>query len=101
MARILWVLLGLLMAVAPAMQLMATTDVVVYGASPGGVVAAVAAASRGLRVMVLEPSAHVGGMLAAGLLDDSVAGNTRAYGGFALAAYQQVRAAAQPSFPII
>ncbi len=38
-------------------------DVVVYGASPGGIAAAITAANgTGLRVALLEPSPHVGGM---------------------------------------
>jgi hypothetical protein len=52
-----------------------------------GVVAAVAA--RRLlgphsTVEVIEPWAHIGGMLAAGMVDDSTSGNTRAYSGLAL-----------------
>src|SRR5262249_14091313 len=42
-------------------------DVVVYGGTAGGVITAVAAAREGLRVALLEPSGHVGGMMAGGL----------------------------------
>lgn len=42
-------------------------DLVVYGANPGGLFAAIAAAKRGARVLVLEPSQWVGGMLTGGL----------------------------------
>lgn len=52
-----------------------------------GVVAAVAA-RRFLgphsTVEVIEPWAHIGGMLAAGMVDDSTSGNTRAYNGLAM-----------------
>lgn len=42
-------------------------DVVVYGATAGGVVAAVAAAKEGATVALLEPGRHVGGMTSGGL----------------------------------
>jgi len=42
-------------------------DVLVYGGTPGGVIAAVAAARAGADVAVIEPSAHVGGMMTNGL----------------------------------
>lgn len=61
-------------------------DVLVYGATPAGVTAAIAA-RRHLgapsRVLLLEPTAHVGGMLTAGMYDDSVVGRRAAYGGLA------------------
>ena len=44
-----------------------SADVVVYGGTPGGVVAAVAAARAGARVVLVEPRTHVGGMIANGL----------------------------------
>ena len=44
-----------------------TYDLVVYGATAGGVMAALAANRRGLRVALLEPGQHVGGMVAGGL----------------------------------
>jgi hypothetical protein len=43
------------------------TDVVIYGASPSGIVAAVEAAKLGKRVILLEPTQHVGGMMSNGL----------------------------------
>ncbi|MCB1133459.1 MAG: FAD-dependent oxidoreductase [Verrucomicrobiae bacterium] len=42
-------------------------DVIVYGATPGGVCAAVAAAREGASVILLEPTAHIGGMNTGGL----------------------------------
>jgi hypothetical protein len=42
-------------------------DVVVYGATAGGTMAAVAASEEGARVVLLEPGGHVGGMLSGGL----------------------------------
>lgn len=43
------------------------TDVLVYGATPAGIVAAVAAARLGASVRLVGPGSHVGGMLASGL----------------------------------
>jgi len=42
-------------------------DVIVYGGTAGGVIAAVTAAREGLKTVLLEPSAHVGGMVSSGL----------------------------------
>lgn len=43
------------------------TEVIVYGATPGGFCAAIAAAREGSQVLLLEPSAHVGGVNTGGL----------------------------------
>src|SRR5437667_8300987 len=42
-------------------------DLVVYGGTAGGVITAVAAAREGLNVALIEPGAHLGGMVAGGL----------------------------------
>jgi hypothetical protein len=42
-------------------------DVLVYGATPAGIAAAVSASREGARVVLLEESAHVGGMTAGGM----------------------------------
>jgi hypothetical protein len=47
-------------------------DVVVVGATPAGVAAAVAAARSGASVVVLEESAHVGGVVAGGLTNTDI-----------------------------
>jgi FAD dependent oxidoreductase len=44
-----------------------TSDVIVYGATPGGFCAAIAAAREGASVILLEPSDHVGGVNTGGL----------------------------------
>src|SRR5271165_2190356 len=44
-----------------------TFDVIVYGGTAGGVIAAVSAAREGLRTALLEPTGHVGGMVSSGL----------------------------------
>lgn len=47
-------------------------DVVVVGATPAGVAAAVAAARSGAQVILLEESRHVGGILAGGLTNTDI-----------------------------
>lgn len=55
-------------------------DVLVYGATAGGVMAAVAASREGARVVILEPGKHLGGMVSGGL-GATDAGNPSAIGG--------------------
>ncbi|MFM2132689.1 MAG: hypothetical protein RL646_1892, partial [Verrucomicrobiota bacterium] len=47
-------------------------DVVVVGATPGGVAAAVAAARSGAKVVLLEESRHVGGIVSGGLTNTDI-----------------------------
>ena len=61
--RILLLWLASAMPAAAARQF----DVVVYGGTAGGAIAAIAAASEGMRVALVEPGRHVGGMLSGGL----------------------------------
>ncbi len=44
-----------------------SADVIVYGSTPGGFCAAIAAAREGASVILLEPTAHVGGLSTGGL----------------------------------
>jgi len=53
--------------VSGAGALDASADVVVYGATPAGVMAAVAAGRRGRSVVLIEPTHRVGGMMSNGL----------------------------------
>jgi hypothetical protein len=57
--------LWLLLLTRPAQA--AEADVIVYGATPGGFCAAIAAAREGAKVVLLEPTAHVGGVNTGGL----------------------------------
>jgi hypothetical protein len=57
--------LGLLLSLPVARAVEA--DVIVFGATPGGFCAAIAAAREGAKVVLLEPSAHVGGVNTGGL----------------------------------
>jgi hypothetical protein len=64
-------------------------DVVVYGGSSAGVVAAVQAARMGKTVVVLEPGRHLGGLTAGGLgWTDS--GSKTAIGGISREFYQRI-----------
>ncbi|MFA6546562.1 MAG: FAD-dependent oxidoreductase [Limisphaerales bacterium] len=54
-------------ASAPRTAAHSSTDVVVYGATPAGVCAAIGAAREGASVALVEPTAHVGGVNSGGL----------------------------------
>ena len=64
-------------------------DVVVYGGTAGGVVAAVAAAREGLRVALLEPGDHLGGMVTGGL-SATDHGKKEVVGGYSLEFYRRL-----------
>ena len=64
-------------------------DVVVYGGTAGGVIAAVSAAREGLRTALLEPTAHVGGMISGGLGFTDY-GRKEVIGGYAYEFYYRV-----------
>src|SRR5580704_10246090 len=61
-------------------------DVVVYGGTAGGVIAAVSAARAGMKVALLEPGRHLGGMVSGGLSATDV-GKKEVIGGYALEFY--------------
>lgn len=63
MSRALAVITLLLLTPALAQA----ADIVVYGATPGGIAAAISAARMGRTVTLVEPHEHVGGMTASGL----------------------------------
>jgi len=65
------------------------TDVAVYGATAAGVAAAVAARAAGARTVLVEPGAHIGGMVSGGLSWTDV-GDVRVLGGFARRFYAAV-----------
>src|SRR5437773_900655 len=64
-------------------------DVVVYGGTAGGVMAAVSAAREGLNTALLEPGRHVGGMVSGGLGFTDY-GKKEVIGGYALEFYYRV-----------
>ena len=64
-------------------------DIVVYGGTASGVVAAIQAAKMGKSVILVSPDEHLGGLTSGGLgYTDS--GNTKAVGGMAREFYQRV-----------
>jgi hypothetical protein len=65
-------------------------DVVVYGATSSGVIAAVAAAREGNSVVLLDPARHVGGMVSGGL-GATDTGRREAIGGYAREFFDRVR----------
>ena len=70
---------------------MVAYDVVVYGGVPSGIAAAVAAARWGLSVLLVEPSAHVGGLSTSGLnTAESEHMLTWTFGGLAQEFYRRV-----------
>ena len=87
-AAVLLLLLELVIAAAGE-ELEATNfDVLVYGATSGGVMAAVAAARSGAaRVGLLDPGSRIGGMTTGGLSATDV-GNKGVIGGMALELYR-------------
>ena len=58
-------------------------DVIVYGGTAGGTMAAIAAAEDGSNVMLLEPGKHLGGMLSGGLGRTDMDRQQHVIGGFA------------------
>lgn len=61
-------------------------DLVVYGGAAGGVITAVSAAREGLRVALMEPGSHLGGMTTGGLSRTDF-GKKEVIGGYALEFY--------------
>src|SRR6476659_8955259 len=66
-----------------------TADIVIYGATSSGIVAAVQAHRMGKSVVVIEPSKHVGGLTTGGLGATDI-GNKSAIGGVARDFYHRV-----------
>ncbi len=66
-------------------------DVVVYGATPGGITAAIAAARQQASVVLIEPAKHIGGMVSGGLSATDF-GNPRYIGGLALEFFDRAAA---------
>ncbi len=65
-------------------------DLVVYGGTAGGIIAAVSAAREGASVIVLEPGDHVGGMVTGGLGRTDL-GVSATIGGMAAEFYRRIK----------
>lgn len=76
---------------APAASPASSYDLVVYGATASGVMTAYSAAREGLHVALLEPGAHVGGMVTGGLSATDL-GHYGIIGGYARDFYLQAAA---------
>src|SRR3954469_7983934 len=86
------VILGALLATVSATCSAAepqSYDVVVYGATSGGVIAAVKAAQLGKSVVLIEPGRHLGGLSSGGLGATDI-GNKAAIGGMSREFYRRV-----------
>ena len=66
-------------------------DLLVYGATASGVMTAYSAAKQGLRVVLLEPGVHLGGMVTGGLSATDL-GHFTIIGGYARDFYMQAAA---------
>jgi hypothetical protein len=73
----------------PAITYSQEYDVVVYGATASGVTASIAAAGEGMKVLLIEPRRHVGGMVTGGLSHTDF-GDRTVIGGLALEFYKKV-----------
>jgi hypothetical protein len=69
----------------------ASADLVVYGGTASGIMTAYAASRQGLRVVLLEPGAHLGGMVTGGLSATDL-GNFHIIGGYARDFYMRAAA---------
>jgi hypothetical protein len=86
MLRALFAVVGLF---APAFTFAAEYDVIVYGGTSGGVIAAVQTRKMGKTVVLIEPSEHLGGLTSGGLGATDI-GNKDAIGGLARDFYHRV-----------
>lgn len=68
-------------------------DSVVYGATPSGIVAASLMGKLGLRVLVLEPTAHIGGLMTSGLNATDIIGSGSILRGASREVFQRAGAA--------
>ncbi|HKK44958.1 MAG TPA: FAD-dependent oxidoreductase, partial [Balneolaceae bacterium] len=65
-------------------------DIVIYGATSAGIIAAVTAARKGRSVIIVEPTGHLGGLTAGGLGQTDL-GIEGTIGGMSLEFYRRIR----------
>src|SRR6185437_1822734 len=82
---------ALLTAIAINAAAQTSSDLVVYGGTAGGVITAISAAREGLKVILLEPGRHLGGMATGGLSRTDF-GKKEVIGGYAEEFYFRVGA---------
>ncbi|WPU93189.1 FAD-dependent oxidoreductase [Mucilaginibacter sabulilitoris] len=66
-----------------------TYDVVIYGGTASGVMAAIASAKEGAKVVILEPKLHIGGMVTGGLAATDI-GRRSVIGGYPLEFFKRL-----------
>ncbi len=79
----------LIIGIAANTQSNESADVIVYGGTAGGIMAAIAAAREGSSVLLVEPGKHLGGMLTGGLSHTDY-GDRAVIGGLAVEFYRRV-----------
>lgn len=84
----------------PAHALCTRSDVLVYGGTPGGIMAAIQAARLKKKVVLLEPTDHIGGMMSNGLNKTDASPRKNVYGGLAANFLNQARNHYKSSDPI-
>lgn len=84
------IIMAVLIGVAAAARAQGSYDIVVYGGTSSGVVAAVQAARMGKSVVLIEPGNHLGGLSSGGLGATDI-GNKNAIGGMAREFYARIR----------
>jgi hypothetical protein len=65
-------------------------DIVIYGATSGGIAAAIQAKRMGKSVLLLEPSSRIGGLTTGGLGQTDI-GNKKAIGGISREFYERIK----------
>lgn len=68
-----------------------SADIVIYGGTPAGVAAAIEAAHLKKKVVLLEPTTHIGGMIANGLTKTDASPREGVYGGIVAAFLERAR----------
>jgi hypothetical protein len=89
MTRLFFLFLIALQLFSAAYSQQKAYDVVVYGATASGVMASVAASREGMKVLLVEPGKHVGGMVTGGLSHTDY-GDRTVIGGLAMEFYKKV-----------
>ncbi|WP_082546680.1 FAD-dependent oxidoreductase [Rhizobium sp. Root483D2] len=74
-------LTGFLLSTSTGYAACDRADVVVYGGTPGGIAAAIQAARLKKKVILLEPTQHVGGLMSNGLTKTDASPRPNVYGG--------------------